>query len=80
MKQSRRLLTFKFTGLGYNADDFIKNIKSCVIYYTLDRQKKRRGFMMHFNSEFLNDPIATPKLISKLIFEHFKSSLNIKHT
>lgn len=73
MKQSRRLITFKFKGLAF---DF----KSCIIRYTLDRQKHRRGFMMSFTNEFLNDPIATPKFISKIVFDSFKQSLNIKHT
>lgn len=80
MKQCRRLITFKFKGLAYANEDFIFNFKSCVIHYTLDRQKLRRGFMMSFTNEFLNDPIATPKFISKLVFDSFKQSLNIKHT
>lgn len=80
MKQCRRLITFKFKGLAYANDDFILNVKSCIIHYTLDRQKHRRGFIMHFNNEFLNDPIATPEFISKLVFNSFKTSLNIKNT
>lgn len=79
-KQKRRLVTFKFKGIGYINDDFVMNRKSCIIHYTLDRQKKRRGYLIHFNNEFLNDPIATPEFISKLVFNSFKTSLNIKHT
>lgn len=79
MKQCRRLITFKFKGLAYLNDDFILGFKSCVIHYRLDRQKHRRGFIMSFSNEFLKDPIATPKFISKFVFDSFKSSLNIKH-
>lgn len=80
MKQKRRLIEFKFKGIGYNMDDFIHDRKSCIIHYRLDRQKKRRGYLVHFNNEFLNDPIATPSFLAKIIFSSFKESFNIKHT